>query len=305
MALTPMLARLSLADGNEDEDKHAGPSCSLATLPEDVILRIISLSGSACNQMRAAFSLGGTCRRLRAVLHDCYLPSLPALSQDALEALALSDPNRATAALHAALLRATAVRRLVLSGYSPQVFTPPCFDALALAAAPTLTAVNLAHSFLSDACVRPLLTRCTSLATVSLCYCANITGAAFGADLAAPLTHLDLSYMSALEPGALRRLSGMSTIRVLKLAGLSVVNSTGLGVIGNGRIRRGLEEVDLKYCTVGDEAILEFAHNCPALRKLTLAKHHDNLWETGQYTAAAIHELRESFPHIKVVIENV
>lgn len=255
--------------------------------------------------MRAAFSLGSTCRRLRSVLHECYLPSLVTMSQDALEALALSDPNRATAALHAALLRATAVRRLILSGYPPEVFTPICFDALANASGPTLKAVNLAHSFLTDACVKPLLSRCTSLSSISLGHCTEITGSAFSTKLTAPITHLDLSYMSALESFALRRLSSMNTVKVLKLSGLSVVNSTGLQVIGNGRIRRALEEVDIKYCPVGDDAILQFVEKCPSLRKLTLAKHHDNLWENGQYTNAAIHQLHEQFPHVNVVIDNI
>lgn len=278
---------------------------SLDSLPEELVLRIVDATGSACAQMRCAFALGGTCRRLRTVLVRGYLPGLTQLNQDALEALALSDPARATAALRAMLARARAVRRVALEGYPPQVFTPACFDALSRAAAQQLRVVNLAYSYLEDACVRPLLARCARLTDLSLCSCSNMNGSAFNErKRAAPIAFLDLSYMHQLSLHSIRRLADVATVRHLKLNGVSAVNRMGLVALASGTIARGIRSIDLKCCPIDDEALLMFVERCPELRKLTLAEHVDNLWDTGQYTPAMLDTITARFPYLQIVLEN-
>lgn len=276
----------------------------LVEIPDELVLRIVMLTGSACAQMRSAFALGGTCRRLRRVLLEKYLPSLVAVSQDGLNALALRDPGRATAALLAMLGHASSIRRFALQGFPPSVLTASCFGTLARTSCGSLKSVNLSYSYLSDDCVRPLLVHCGVLEELSLASCAQMTGSSFDSSVSAPLGKLDLSYMHQLSPIALGAVSSLDKVRDLKLTGCGVVNSIGLETLASGPIARQLQNADLKCCPVGDDALLSFVARCPKLQSLTLARHHDNHWETGQYTDAALHAIQERFPAVKVVIEN-
>lgn len=281
------------------------PRALLSLLPEELVLRIVCAAGTARQQMRLAYALGCTCRRLRWVLVHSFLATLQELNQDSLEALALSEPQRATAALRAMLARASAVRRVALEGFPPQVFTPACFDALARAASTQLRVVDLAYSYLEDACVRPLLARCARLTDLSLHSCSNMNGSAFNErKRAAPIETLDLSYMHKLSLHTLRRLGEMATLRHLKVSGVAAVNRMGLLEIGNGAIASHLRSIDLKCCPVDDETLLMFVERCPQLRKLTLAPHVDNLWETGQYTPAMLDTMMARFPRLRIFLEN-
>lgn len=280
---------------------------SLSVLPDELILRIVSLSGNATHQMRSAFALGNTCRRLRRVLLTVYLPSLHKFTRDSLNALGLSNTARATNALLHVLNRTCKIRQLTLEGPPPAVFTAGCFLALSHAAKSNLRVVNLAYSYLTDDCVKPLLENCTALEQLSLRSCSNMTGEAFQGEpstINAPIKTLDLTNMHLLDVQSLKAVANVPTITSIKLAGCSNVNNNALLALMRGKVRHSIRHINLKYCPVDDESIIELVTECKKLNSLVLAKHHDNLWETGYYTEAAVMYIRERLPSVQVVIEN-
>lgn len=281
-------------------------SARLDQLPEEILLRMLSLSGEVSDQMRLAYLLGSVCRRLRTVLITSFLPTISKLDQDHLSALALNDPRRAQVALCAMLERATAIRAVFLSGCSPTLFTPTCFETLARSSAAALRTVNLDYNNrLADDCVRPLLLRCPKLTELSLLSCSAITGEMFqDPNMKAPLKLLNLSYAHSLTYDSILSLANISTITELKLTGCDRVSAKAVEALANGPISRSLTSISLNFCPVPDQALAMLIENAPHLTRITLAEHTGNLWGTGQYTPAFIDSLNSRYRGVDIVVEN-
>lgn len=277
---------------------------TLNTLPEELILRILSCAGSSRDEMRLAFVLGAVCTRLRRILTGTYLPSLGELNKGQLEALTLSDPPSARRALKYMLQRAVSLRRVYLSGFAPEVFTPTCFASMAIAAGNNLRIVDLAYSCVTDDAVRPLM-RCPVLEELSLYGCSKINGSAFGEpNRQAPMHILDLSFVHGLSHESLKLVSRLNTTEHLKLMGCNVLNHAGMTMLANGPIAKSLKSIALNFCPIDDRCLTSFIEAAPKLTKLTLAKHTENLWDTGQYTQLTIDNLSARFRNLKIIIEN-
>lgn len=274
------------------------------TLPEELLLRIIAAAGGPRDRMRQAYILGATCARLRGLLLHAFLPSMCELSKGSLEALSLSDPASAREALMAALHRTSALKQVVLSGFTSDVFTPACYEVLASVAGDSLRVVDLAYSYLDDEAVRPLM-RCAQLETLSLYGCSKISGRCFDEPKRiAPLRTLDVSYMHGFEAAYVDQLALCDRTETLRAGGLYALNSMGVGVLANGPIAKSLTSIALNYCPVNDHALSELIEAAPKLRELSLAKHTQNLWETGAYTPEAVEVLTKRYPHVKIKLEN-
>ena len=273
---------------------------SLNQLPDDVLLRIIHLTGTHADQVGIAYKLGAVSSRLRHLLKTRFLTSITALSPDRLESLSLADASAARAALTSMFSHTSAVKVLNFSGCSPDLLSVESMKALARSARHSLTTINLAYCCVTDDVVRPVL-RCPNLRSLILPSCNGVTGAMFAdGQLIAPLEVLDLSYIHSFTRDGVRAVATITTLKHVKLKGCDVVNSNTLRAFTLSDVRLSLKSICLAYCPVMDKALYDLLDNAPNLRTLSLAEVAGNLWSTGDFTAEGIVELRASFPNVTI-----
>lgn len=309
--MSPLLAGIDGGDNaksgvgaGKDGNKDDGEGPQLETLPEELLLRIIAAAGGPRDRMRQAYVLGATCGRLRGLLQHSFLPSLSELNKSSLEALSLTDPASARCALMATLERTCALKQVFLSGFNMDVFTPACYQLLSTVARGSLRVVDLAYSYLDDEAVRPLM-HCANLESLSLYGCSKITGKCFDEPgRTAPLRTLNVSYMHGFEAVNVDHLAMCGKTEHLKAGGLYALNSAGVAVLTAGTIVKSLKSVALNFCPINDHALSELIEASPNLKSLSLAKHTQNLWETGAYTLEAVEVLNARYPHLKIKLEH-
>lgn len=274
---------------------------TLQSLPDDLLLRIITLSGSPGTQLGTAHLLGALSLRFREFLHNNYLPSLSSLSNSHLSALSLSNPENARLALVSLFSHTVSLRSLSVGACAPTLWTRMSLSALASAAARCLSHVNLAYSRVTDEVVAPLLF-CPRLTFLSLLSCNLLTGSMFVEHtVVSPLVYLDLSWVEMLSMEAVRAVAKVSTLKELRLTGIESVNARTVRAFGEREVRWSLRAIGLSYCPLRDSALMELVLRLPRLNRLTLAETHGNVWGTGYFTEAGIEEIRKKFPRLQIV----
>lgn len=295
--------RLPVSGARVDLDNICSPKACLSVLPDDVLLRIISLTGGPGDQVGSAYRLGAVSSRFRRLLHRHFLTSLTNLSHDCLRCLSLAQPTAARVALVLMFTRTSAVRELNLGGLSPGLLSRDAMSALAGAARGGLATVNLAYCRVSDDVLTPLL-RCPRLRSLSLLSCDGLTGTMFAAPgNKAPLEFLDVSWVHTLSRDGVRAIAQITTIKQLIMTGCEAVNNRTLRAFANSGIRCSLTEICLSYCPLKDVVLLELLRCSPNLRRLTLAESTFNLWSTGNFSNKCIDEIRSKYPYVEVVFK--
>lgn len=270
---------------------------SLCDLPDEILLRILSLTGAPRVQLCAAFRLGRLCVRLRALLKRHFLPTLTELSSDALYAVSLTDARAARSALHSVFASVRMLKTLNLSGFPTALLSARGVGALVRVAGHSLEEINFAHSRISDGIVAPFM-RCPKLRRLLLPNCA-ITGSVFGTkERAAPIEELDLSWTHSLTPEGVTAVAQIDTLKSLSLKGCDVLDNDALDAFLHSDIRLSLESVSFAFCPLTNRSLLDFVRLTPALKELTLADNCGNIWPQGLYTQAGIEALRTNFPHL-------
>lgn len=284
------------------------PVPCLNSLPDDVVLRIVSLTGTMGIQVRTAFRLGCTSRRLRRLLVTVFLSDITELNQDLMSELALVNRDAARAAISAMFSKLPAVRIVNLSGCSPTLLSRDSIHALATAARTSLIEVNLEYCQVTDHVVRPLLD-CPSLRVLNLFRCSSVTGVMFH-DYApslsrgsarkpcAPLESLDLSWALALTRQSIHSIARISTIANLVMTGCDCLDTSTLMTLADGPIAASLTSVGLSYCPLTDRALSMLLERAPNLLKVSLAEQTVNLWSVGEFSEAFLGELRTRFPGV-------
>lgn len=276
---------------------------SLSQLPDDVLLRIISLTGLAGDQVGAAYRLGAVSSRFRRLLKLHFLTSITQLTNDYLRALSLAHAPAARAALSAMFASTPAVRELNLGGCSPTLLSSGCVNALAAAASASLMTVNLAYCRVTDDVVGPLL-RCPNLKSLSLPSCTGLTGGMFAHEgNVAPLEFLDVSWVHTLTREGVRAIASVGTLKDLVLTGCEAVNTRTLRAFTMTDVRYSLTSICLSYCPLKDAALLELVRCSPNIRKLILAEATLNLWSVGNFTTNCIEEIKAKYPHVEVIFK--
>lgn len=275
------------------------PLLTLDALPDDVLLRIIACTGRIGDQIGLAYNLAAVSRRFLPL--PAYLvSSLSSLSPHCLSALSLSDATAARSALTSFFSCATSVRSVNLSGCSSALLTLPLMSKLAEAAGHSLRTINLAHCRITDMVLQPLL-RCSALRQLVLVSCDGPTGVAFRPNVCtAPLETLDLSWVHTLNTDGVLAISTLVTLRHLVLTGCEAVSTLTLPAFTQTDIRLSLQSLSLPYCPVRDVDLFELLKRAPNLNELTLAEYTNNLWSTGDFTAAGIQQLRSMYPYVDI-----
>lgn len=276
------------------------PTLSLDLLPEDVLLRIIALSGDLAVQIGVAYRLGAVCVRLRRFITSQFLASITKITPESLLSLSLSDSSAARAAFVSIFSVTSSLRELHLPGCSPTLLSRTAMTVLSKTACDTLVRVNLAYCRVSDDVLQPLL-RCRSLRFLVLISCDGPTGRIFSSESCiAPLETLDLSWVSTVDREGIAAIATLPTLRNLVLRGCEAISNSTLRYLFRSNIRESLESITLAYCPIRDCALLELVKCMPRLRSLVLAEHTSNLWSTGEFTQAGIKNLRELYPNVNI-----
>ncbi|PXF46377.1 hypothetical protein BWQ96_03876 [Gracilariopsis chorda] len=274
-------------------------AANLIDLPDDVLLRILSLCGPLRAQVGTAFRLGCVCVRLRRLLLRHYLPALCHVTSDAIYTLSLADANAARAALDAMFAATSSLKTLNLSGCSPRLISQTTISSLVAVAKHSLTEVNFAHCALTDNVLAPFMT-CPNLRTLIL-PSSRITGSMFlHAKRVAPLEKLDLSWVHSLTPEGVVAVANIVTLKTLCLKGCDAVNRESLNAFLNSDIRKSLRTVSFAFCPLRNQCLIDFLRRTPYLKELILAENRGNIWPQGLYTATGIHAIRLQFPHVNV-----
>lgn len=274
---------------------------TLSSLPDDILLRIISLSGTAGIQVGTAYRLGAVSTRFRRLLTNNFLTSITNLSHDCLTSLSLSNSARATAALTAMFAHTRAVKELNLGGCPPTLLSRHSIASFARAAADSLVTVNLAYCRVTDDVVMPLL-QCPNLTSLSLYSCNSLSGYMFQrGEIRAPLRFLDLSWACGLTRESVIAIAKIPTLKELVLAGIENANIITLPAFAAADVRQSLTSLDLSYCPLRDAALFELLPGMPSLRKLKVAEGYGNLWASASFTTAGIERLRQMYPHVQIV----
>lgn len=271
----------------------------LNDLPDDVLLRIISLAGDHATQVGFANCLGKVSSRLRLV-NTQFLTSITRLSVQSLSCLSLSCETQARSALTAMFSRTGAVRELNLNGYSAHVLSRSCMSALAFSASHSLHSVNLSYCFITDEVVRPLLL-CPNLRTLHLSSTTGITGKMFSNSFCkSPIEHLDLSWAHSVTDEGVAAIGTLSTLKHLNLKGCASVNSNTIRYLVVSDIRKHLRNLSLANCPVREQILFEILESMPSLRKLSLTEDTGNIWMAGNISASCIAQIREQYPSVVV-----
>lgn len=276
-------------------------SPTLSSLPDDILLRIISLAGTAGAQVGVAYRLGAVSTRFRRLLTHNFLTSITNLSHDCLTHLSLANSARATAALAAMFAQTHAVKELNLGGCPPALLTRHSIASLALAAADSLVIVDLAYCRVTDDVVMPLL-QCPKLSSLSLYSCTHLSGYMFQrGDIIAPLQFLDLSWAQGLTREAVTAIAKIATLEKLVLTGIENVNINTLSAFTTADVRHSLTSLDLSYCPLRDAALFKLLPDMPNLRTLKVAEGIGNIWASASFTTACIEQLRKHYPRVQIV----
>lgn len=275
-------------------------SPSLHHLPDDILLRIISLTGRPGTQVSVAYTLAAICTRLRRLLKTQFLTSITNLSPDYISELSLSDPESARMALTSMFTCTTALRTVTLSGCSPALLSNNALTALAVSSRLSLTMVNLAFCRINDSLIVPLL-QCPNLRTLILCSCDGITGSMFQQpSIMAPLELLDLSWVHSLSYPGVCSIAKVTTLKQLILKGCPSVNFKALQALTSSDIKYSLNSICVAHCPLRDNALLHLLENAPNLTKLSVAEDTGNIWAANNFTAHGIAELRILFPDVEI-----
>lgn len=277
------------------------PSINLNALPDDILLRIISLTGpSHGSQVGAAYRLGSVSHRLRRLLEDHFLTSITVLSQEWLAPLSLSNSGAARIALTSFFTHTSSVRELSLGGCSPTLLTKDSMAALAASARYSLAKVSFTYCVhVTDDVVQPLL-QCPNLRSLSLASCGGVTGTLFDNNRLAPLEFLDLSWVRTLTHDGVRNVAAITTLKEVVLMGCESVTNKTFQAFSTLPVRLCLKSINISYCPVRDEALMQFLSNAPNLRRLTLAENTGNLWSVGDFTISGVEEMRSLFPYVDI-----
>lgn len=276
---------------------------SINHLPDDILLRIIYLSGGPGTQVGTAYTLGAVSIRFHRLLKDQFLTSITHLSQECISSLSLSDAPAARASLTSMFSSTPAVKELNFNGCSPTLLSRGCIDALARSACNALISVNLAYCRLTDDVVRPLLS-CTMLRTLILQRCDGLTGTMFGdGPCHAPLEVLDLSWVQTLTLDGVASIANVVTLKNVILKGCDAVMPESLTAFTKSNIRHSLKSICLAYCPISERALFKFLERSSNLTELVLAEYTGNIWMAGDFTDGFIAELRSIHPHVKIKFE--
>eukprot|EP00178_Gracilaria_changii_P005827 TRINITY_DN1993_c0_g1_i1.p1 TRINITY_DN1993_c0_g1~~TRINITY_DN1993_c0_g1_i1.p1 ORF type:complete len:282 (+),score=24.38 TRINITY_DN1993_c0_g1_i1:315-1160(+) len=274
---------------------------NLTDLPDDVLLRIISLTGALRSQIGTAYSLGSVCIRFRRMLYSAYLPGILHISYEVFYALSLADASAAKAAVNSMFSAVTNIKTLNLSGCSPGLISPHSVSGLVRVARHSLIEINFAHSNISDDVLCPFMT-CTNLRRLILPSC-GITGSMFRqAKRVAPVEELDLSWMPSLTHEGVLAVASVVTLKKLVLKGCNALNCASLQAFLESDVKQSLERVCFAFCPLDDGCIVNFLRCTPHLKELVLANNARNVWPQGQYTFEAIESMREEFPNVNITL---
>ncbi|CAN8062042.1 unnamed protein product [Agarophyton chilense] len=274
-------------------------SPTLTDLPDDVLLRIVSLTGRLRVQVGTAFRLASVCNRLRDVILTNYLAAVSHITSEALYALSLSDPQAARTAIDSMFARTVSLRTLNLSGCSSRLISHRAISSLVRVAHRSLVEVNFAHCTLSDEVLLPFMT-CPILKRLILPSC-GITGSMFRhSRRVSPVEDLDLSWVHSLTPEGVQAVASIATLRKLCLKGCDVVDNESLQAFAQCDAAKSLEVVSLAFCPLDNNCLINFLRSAPRLKELVLAENRGNIWPQGLYTQAGIDTMRAQFPAVKI-----
>lgn len=273
----------------------------LTDLPDELLLRVIVLSGDEQTAVKIAYNLSAVCSRFRQLLINQFLPSIQEITLRIISPLSLANSKVACVALTSFFSHTCKVKEVNLGGVSPNILSKQCFSALA--SCQTLTKVNLAYCTVTDSCISPLVL-CPNLRYLSLPSCNGVTGSMFyESDVKAPLEFLDVSWVSTLTDEGVRAIAKISTIKELVLTGCNVVRRKSLQSFLNNDIRNSLEIIWLSYCPIPEDSLNDLLERTPNLRTLILAEDSGNIWGTGEFTPTVIHLLRNRFPEVSIELK--
>lgn len=275
----------------------------LTDLPDELLLRVIALSGDEQTGVKLAYNLSAVCSRFRRLLISQFLPSIQEITLRIISPLSLANSKVASVALTSFFSHTSKVKEVNLGGVSPNILSTNCFSALSSSAFHTLTKVNLAYCTVTDSCISPIL-RCPNLRHLSLPSCMGVTGSMFyESNVKAPLEFLDVSWVHTLTDEGVRAIAQISTIKELVLTGCNVVRRRNLQSFLNNDIRNSLQTIWLSYCPIPEDSLADLLERTPNLRTLILAEDTGNIWGTGEFTPSVIHLLRNRFPKVSIELK--
>ncbi|KAI0564757.1 F-box-like protein [Gracilaria domingensis] len=274
-------------------------SCSLADLPDDVLLRVVSLTGPLRVQVGTAFRLASVCNRFRRLIYANYLANILHISSDAIYTLSLADANAARTAIDSMFASTVSLRTLNLSGCPPGLVSHCTISSLVQVARHSLVEVNFAHCTLSDDVLRPFMT-CPKLRRLILPSC-GITGSMFRhSQRVAPIEELNLSWVHSLTQEGVEAVASIPTLKRLCLKGCDSVDNETLQAFFHSEVSKSLEVVSLAFCPISNRCLVSFLRCTPRMKELVLAENRGNIWPQGLYTQAGIDAIRAQFPYVKI-----
>lgn len=274
---------------------------TLSSLPDDVLLRIISATGPPGTQVSTAYRLGAVNQRFRQLLETRFLPGITVLSYDYLSGLSLSNKTEAKNVLARMFGKLSMVREVNLGGCPSALLTRKAVQNLVATAGDRLEDVNLAYCRVTDEVIAPLL-QSTALKSLGLFGCNCLTGHMFVEyQVVGKLTSLDMSWVHGLTPEAVKAIARIKSLKNLKMTGVENLNGKTLRAFTTSDVRFSLTCMSLSYCPLRDAALYDLLSRATSLKKVILAESTGNLWGTGNFTEEGIERLKNKFPHVQIM----
>lgn len=273
----------------------------LSSLPDDLLLRIISASGPPGVQVGTAYRLGAVNQKFRQLLETRFLPGITVLSYDCLSDLSLANIAEARDALTKMFARMSMVREVNLGGCPSALLSRKAVEVLVRAAGGTLQDVDLAYCRVRDEVVAPFL-KCRSLRKLRLYGCNCLTGRMFvDHPVVAQLTSLDVNGVNGLTSKAIRAIGRIGSLRNVNMIGVETLNTRTMKAFSSGDVRFSLRSISLSCRPLTDAALYDLLSRATNLEKLILAESTSTLWGVGNFSKEGMEKLKTKFPHVQIV----
>lgn len=295
---------------------------TLCSLPDDILRRIIDTVGgptlatgppfvpdAASNtSLKTAHILAAVSSKLRSYVINSYLPSVTSIRHiDLLPLTKTENTAYAAEAVISLLSRTSGLKHFSSDGTRPNLVTSAAIAALATTATSTIEDVDIRFIDVTDEAVKPLF-GCPHLRKLQMSFGRETTPNLFhfgpGGSITAPLVHLDLTWVKAVDTNALYVISQVGTLQTLMLKSCEAVDDEGARILANGQAAKSLRTLNIVYCPLGNEALISLIRALPNIETLFVAERAPSSAIPGAYSQAGIDEAKEVFPNVRITTES-